>query len=125
SRDRADNRHAPALPAARRQCPRQCRRHLRTAATPTRTCLYAEASTDGSTEPPGLILLRRVGVLPPTSLSLPGEPHSPTGMECKEYPYNQPWNNLSPRHIARRAAFDRAFSSAVAAGQHSTPHAEE
>src|SRR3984957_14756459 len=50
---------------------------------PTRTCLYAEASTDGPTEPPRLTLLRRAGVTPPTPLSLPGEPHSPTGMDVR------------------------------------------
>src|ERR1700689_2513003 len=44
---------------------------------------------------------------------------------CKEYPYNQPWNNRSRRHIAWRAAFDCAFSFAVAATQHSTQPEEE
>src|SRR6202011_2359330 len=44
---------------------------------------------------------------------------------CKEYPYNRPWNNRSRRHIARRAAFDRAFQSAVAARQHFTQPEEE
>src|SRR5580658_8391818 len=54
-----------------------------------------------------------------------GRTPQPHRNECKEYPYNRPWNNRSRRHIARRTAFDRAFWSAVAARQHFTQPEEE
>src|SRR6202041_2345618 len=44
---------------------------------------------------------------------------------CKEYPYNRPANNRSCGHIPRRAAFNRAFQSAVAARQHITQSQDE
>src|ERR1700734_2049489 len=61
----------------------------------------------------------------PDTAVIAGRTPQPRRNGCKEYPYNQPWNNGSRRHIARRTAFDRAFWSAVAARQHFTQPEEE